>query len=81
MDKTLVSLLLEMKQSMKDLQRQSELNTRLLQTLLDNKNNYDDNMIEEYNLPINNLKDLDVFDSLIKQDKSIFNKLVSVLIK
>ncbi|XP_065645955.1 uncharacterized protein LOC136076551 [Hydra vulgaris] len=79
MDKTLVALLIEMKTSIKELQRQSEINTQLLQTLLDNKYKYDDSMLEEYNLPIDNIKDLDVFDSLIMQDKAIFNKLVIAL--
>ena len=81
MDKTLVTLLIEMKTSIKELQRQSEFNTQLLQTLLENKNEYDDSMLEKYNLPFDSMIDLDAFDSLIKRDNSVFNKLVSVLIK
>ncbi|XP_065655500.1 uncharacterized protein LOC136081697 [Hydra vulgaris] len=68
MDKTLVALLIKMKTSIKELQRQSEINTQLLQTLLDNKYKYDDSMLEEYNLPIDNIKDLDVFDSARQGD-------------
>ena len=73
----IITLLTEIKTFMKDLQCQAEINTQLLQSLLDLKNNTDDSILESYELPADDMNNLCVLEDDLKRDKSIFHKLVS----
>jgi hypothetical protein len=75
-NKQLITNLLETKAAIKDLQRQTQINTQLLQTILDAKG--DDTILDTCNLPIDNKKDLLDLERLLTSDKAIFTKLVSI---
>jgi len=76
--KRLITLNLETQAMMRDLQRQVEINTQLLQSMLDVKG--DDTILEICNLPANDLAELISLEDLLKNDKAVFAKLVSILL-
>jgi hypothetical protein len=77
-NKTLVTILLETKTTLKELQRQTQINTQLLQTMMDSKG--DDAVIELCNLPVDNKTDLRELENLLGNDKAILTKLVNISI-
>ena len=66
---------------MKDLRRQAKINTQLLQSLLDMKNSCDDSVLDTHELPIQDSRDLDTFENVLKGDKYVFSKLVRMYFK
>jgi hypothetical protein len=75
-DKLVITLIIEMKASIKELQRQTEINTQMLQTLLDIRGG-DDSILETCNVPVDSLGVLADLEDLLRRDTSTFTKLVS----
>ena len=75
----LVTLLMEIKSEIKDLKRHTEFNTKMLQQMLECKGEND--ILEKYSFPIDNLEELCEIEKLLAADKAVFNKLVSIYIQ
>nr|XP_047140129.1 uncharacterized protein LOC124815447 isoform X1 [Hydra vulgaris] len=70
----LVTVLMEIKSELKDLKRQTEFNTKMLQQMLECKE--DDGILEKYSFPLDNLEELCEIEKLLAADKAAFNKLI-----
>ncbi|XP_065660106.1 uncharacterized protein LOC136084018 isoform X2 [Hydra vulgaris] len=71
---SLVNVVMEIKVCLKDLQRQTEINTKLLQSLTAGEN--DKGIFDKLHLPLNDLKELNTLEELIQNDKTVFSNLV-----
>lgn len=74
---TLVMLLTEMKQEMKDLQKQTELNTRAVQQLASQKNTLEEiDILESLELPVTTRRELFELEFKFMKDKKLTGKVV-----
>jgi hypothetical protein len=77
-NKHLVMVLMETKAAMNELQRQTQINTQLLQSLLNVKGDHD-TVLEGLGLPASDIVELTEVEHHLKSDKAIFTKLVRFL--
>ncbi len=77
--KAMLTCQTELKQAIRDVQKQQELHTRMLQELLHQKDMTDDTILDTLGLPLDNREELKTLERTLRDDKLIYGKVVSIL--